>query len=99
MVNGELALEGFHQGVSGPVEVIARFVTRADVERALGTWPGPAPIVPEPPIAALLTTGAGGSAALAGRNQLPGLQRPARARPSPLDLPASRERYDPHGVA
>ncbi len=41
--NAELALEDFHQGISGPVEVVARFATRAELERALGAWPNPAP--------------------------------------------------------
>lgn len=41
--DGELALEDFHQGVAGPVEVLARFSNRADIERVLGAWPNPAP--------------------------------------------------------
>lgn len=41
--SGELALEDFHEGVAGPVEVVARFATRSALERALGPWPNPAP--------------------------------------------------------
>ncbi|MGH2961007.1 MAG: hypothetical protein ACRDL3_02260 [Solirubrobacterales bacterium] len=44
--NAELALEDFHRGVAGPVEVIARFTSRAELERVLGRWPNAAPDQP-----------------------------------------------------
>ncbi len=39
----DLALEDFHRGVAGPVEVLAHIEKRAELERALGPWPNPAP--------------------------------------------------------
>jgi hypothetical protein len=39
----ELALEDFHRGIAGPVEVLAHFASRAELERALGRWPNAAP--------------------------------------------------------
>lgn len=41
-----LALEDFHGGIAGPVEVLARFTSRAELERALGRWPNAAPDQP-----------------------------------------------------
>lgn len=41
--DAELALEDFHRGIAGPVEVLARFASRAELERALGPWPNAAP--------------------------------------------------------
>lgn len=41
--DSELALEDFHRGVAGPVEVLARFGTQAELDRVLGRWPSPAP--------------------------------------------------------
>lgn len=37
----ELELEDFHAGVEGPVEVLARIKTRAELERLVGPWPHP----------------------------------------------------------
>lgn len=34
-----LDLEDFHQGISGPVYVIGRIPTRAQLERLIGRWP------------------------------------------------------------
>ncbi len=34
-----LDLEDFHQGISGPVHLIARIPSRAQLDRLLGTWP------------------------------------------------------------
>lgn len=39
----DLALEDFHHGIAGPVEVLARFASRSELEQALGRWPNPAP--------------------------------------------------------
>lgn len=39
----ELALEDFHRGIAGPVEVLAHYANRAELERALGRWPNMAP--------------------------------------------------------
>lgn len=44
--NGEPALENFYEGVAGPIEVIAHFASRAELERALGPWPNQAPDQP-----------------------------------------------------
>lgn len=41
--DAELALEDFHRGIAGPVEVLARFGSRAELEQALGPWPNAAP--------------------------------------------------------
>jgi hypothetical protein len=38
-----LDLEDFHRGVVGPVEVIGRFATRGQLDRALGAWPNTTP--------------------------------------------------------
>lgn len=41
-----LTLEDFHRGIAGPVEVIAHFASRADLEAAVGRWPNAAPDKP-----------------------------------------------------
>lgn len=40
--DAELDLEDFHEGVNGPVEVLARVQTREELERLVGPWPRPA---------------------------------------------------------
>lgn len=44
--DAELALEDFHRGIAGPVEVLAHFASRAELESALGGWPNAAPDQP-----------------------------------------------------
>ena len=41
-----MAVEDFSQGVSGPVEILRRIQTRAELTRLLGRWPNIAPREP-----------------------------------------------------
>lgn len=41
-----LEAEDFHTGVSGPVEILRRIPTRAELSRLLGSWPNIAPREP-----------------------------------------------------
>ena len=42
----EPALDDFHAGVVGPVEVLGRFATREALDLALGEWPNVLPSAP-----------------------------------------------------
>jgi hypothetical protein len=37
--DAKLELEDFHAGIDGPVEILARIETRAELERLIGPWP------------------------------------------------------------
>lgn len=38
----DLALEDFHRGIVGPIEILSRFQSRSELEQAIGPWPLPA---------------------------------------------------------
>jgi hypothetical protein len=42
----QLDVEDFYQGVAGPIEIIARISTRAQVDRLIGPWPHAVPGYP-----------------------------------------------------